>query len=57
VGGDAVHTFDPDDPRAAAAAIEAAMRDDGETGRERARRFTWEAAAHGTYEAYRRAAS
>jgi glycosyltransferase involved in cell wall biosynthesis len=57
VGGDAVHTFDPDDPRAAADAIEAAMRDDGETGRERARRFTWEAAAHGTYEAYRRAAS
>jgi glycosyltransferase involved in cell wall biosynthesis len=57
VGGDAVHTFDPDDPRAAAAAILAALGEDGARGRARAQRFTWEASAHGTYEAYRRAAS
>ncbi len=57
VGGDAARYFSPDDAAGAAAAVVAAMADAGagERGRERARRFTWEAAAHGTYAAYERA--
>jgi glycosyltransferase involved in cell wall biosynthesis len=57
VGGPAAHFFSPDDAAGAAAAVRAAMADAGavERGREWARRFTWEAAAHGTYAAYRRA--
>ena len=57
VGGTAVRYFGPDDPAGAAAAALAAMADAGaaERGRERARGFTWEAAAHGTYDAYERA--
>lgn len=57
VGGEAARYFGPDDPAGAAAAVLAAIADDraAERGRERARRFTWEAAARGTYAAYERA--
>jgi glycosyltransferase involved in cell wall biosynthesis len=57
VGGEVPHYFRPDDPRAAAAAIEAAWADAeaGAAGRERAARFSWGAAARGTLEAYDRA--
>jgi glycosyltransferase involved in cell wall biosynthesis len=57
VAGEAAHYFRPDDPAGAAAAVLAAIGDRGaaERGREWARRFTWEAAARGTYEAYERA--
>jgi glycosyltransferase involved in cell wall biosynthesis len=57
VGGAAARYFGPDDPAGAAAAILAAMADEGaaERGRERARGFTWEAAARGTYAADERA--
>jgi glycosyltransferase involved in cell wall biosynthesis len=57
VGGGAVRYFGPDDPAGAASAVLAAMADEGARarGRERAARFTWEAAAHGTYAAYERA--
>ena len=53
--------FDPDDHAAVAASIERLLGDDGErerlraAGRERAGRFTWEAAAEGTLRAYERA--
>jgi glycosyltransferase involved in cell wall biosynthesis len=57
VAGDVAQHFDPDDPAAAAAAVLAAIADPaaGERGRERATHFSWEASAHGTYEAYERA--
>jgi glycosyltransferase involved in cell wall biosynthesis len=57
VGGDVPHYFPPGDPQAAATAIEAAWADEDapSAGRERASRFSWEAAARGTLEAYRRA--
>jgi glycosyltransferase involved in cell wall biosynthesis len=57
VGGEIPHYFPLDDPAATAAAIGAAMADGGAAaaGRERARAFSWEAAAHGTVEAYERA--
>jgi glycosyltransferase involved in cell wall biosynthesis len=57
VGGDVAHYFPLDDPAAAAAAIVAAM-DDGTAARRgpaRATKFSWEAAARGTYAAYERA--
>jgi glycosyltransferase involved in cell wall biosynthesis len=57
VGGDVPHYFTPDDPAAAAAAIEAA-RADGEArteGPRRAARFTWEESARLHWEAYERA--
>ncbi len=54
--GDA-HFFDPDDPQAAAAAIEAALVDGtaAERGRRRAALFTWERSAEQTLEVYERA--
>jgi glycosyltransferase involved in cell wall biosynthesis len=55
VGGDVPHYFDPHDPRDAARAIEAGLDSRRDGGRERAARFTWEAAAHGTWAAYERA--
>lgn len=58
VSGGLARTFGPDDPREAAAAISAALREPDEvaaTGPAWAARFTWEAAAAGTWEAYGRA--
>ena len=57
VGGDAARYFPPNDTRAAVAAIEAAWADPDapRAGRERASRFSWEAAARGTLDAYARA--
>jgi glycosyltransferase involved in cell wall biosynthesis len=57
VGGPSTRYFDPDDPGAAAAAVLAAAGDAeaGKRGREWAARFTWGAAARGTYAAYERA--
>jgi glycosyltransferase involved in cell wall biosynthesis len=57
VGGDAAHYFPPNDTQAAVAAIEAAWADPDapRSGRERATRFSWEAAARGTLDAYARA--
>jgi glycosyltransferase involved in cell wall biosynthesis len=57
VGGDVPFWFDPHSPAAAAHALAAAIDDPdaGPRGHERAARFTWEAAAHGTMEAYERA--
>jgi glycosyltransferase involved in cell wall biosynthesis len=57
VGGDVAHYFDPHDPAAAARAIGAALADPSaaQGGRERARRFTWAAAARATFDAYERA--
>ena len=59
VGADAARYFPPDDAAAAARAIMLAMEDRtaAARGRARAETFTWEAAARGTYEAYRRALS
>jgi glycosyltransferase involved in cell wall biosynthesis len=59
VGGDVPHYFPLDDAAATAAAIAAAMADGGaaDAGRERARAFSWEAAARGTVAAYERALS
>jgi glycosyltransferase involved in cell wall biosynthesis len=57
VGGDVAHYFTPDDPVAAAAAIEAA-RADAEArmaGPQRAARFSWEESARLHWEAYDRA--
>ena len=58
VGGDVPDYFAPDDDAGATAAIVRAMAD-GDAGRERgperAARFTWAAAAHGTLAAYERA--
>jgi glycosyltransferase involved in cell wall biosynthesis len=57
VGGAVPHYFDPRDPAAAAAAIEAASRDGGaaDEGRRRAARFTWAESARLHWEAYERA--
>jgi glycosyltransferase involved in cell wall biosynthesis len=61
VAGDAALLFDPESIDAIAAALnrllgDAALREDlGRRGRERAARFSWEAAAEGTVAAYRRA--
>jgi glycosyltransferase involved in cell wall biosynthesis len=57
VGGPAARYFAPDDAAGAASAVLAAMgdRDAAERGRERARGFSWEAAARGTYAVYERA--
>jgi glycosyltransferase involved in cell wall biosynthesis len=57
VCGDAVRYFDPHDPADAAAAIDAVLADGAlrERGRQRSEQFSWEAAAHGTFEAYERA--
>jgi glycosyltransferase involved in cell wall biosynthesis len=57
VSGDVAHYFAPDDPGAAAAAIDAA-RYDGRSraaGPERAARFSWEESARLHWEAYERA--
>ena len=57
VGADVPFYFDPRDERSVAAAVAAAIQDDSrvEAGRARAASFTWERAAHGTFEAYERA--
>jgi glycosyltransferase involved in cell wall biosynthesis len=58
VSGGLARTFDPDDAAGAAAAIAAAMGERSRTavdGPAWAARFTWEAAAQGTWEAYERA--
>ena len=57
VGAGVPSYFDPSDPRAAAAAIEAALADGerADRGIERAREFSWRDAARGTMEAYVRA--
>ena len=57
VGGELVHTFPPHEPARAARALSAAMGDGAvaERGPEHAARFTWQAAARGTFEAYERA--
>ncbi len=58
VGGDAVLYADPDDPGAAAAAIQQALAHYDKlaaAGHDRARCFTWEAAAQGTLDAFDRA--
>ena len=61
VAGDAALRFDPESEASIAAAIERLLGDSGEAerlrraGRERAAKFTWEAAAAGTLAAYERA--
>jgi glycosyltransferase involved in cell wall biosynthesis len=57
VGADLPHYFDPDDAEDAARAIVAAMEGpfDAAAARARAVRFSWEAAAQGTYAVYERA--
>jgi glycosyltransferase involved in cell wall biosynthesis len=57
VGGDVPHYFTPNDPAAAAGAIEAARRDTHAktAGPRRAARFTWEESARLHWEAYERA--
>jgi glycosyltransferase involved in cell wall biosynthesis len=57
VGGDAACYFDPRDPAAAAAAIEATYGapDLAAAGLARAEGFSWEATARATFEAYERA--
>jgi len=58
VSGGLARTFGPDDPAGAAATIAAALEDPGDvarTGPAWAARFTWEAAAERTWEAYGRA--
>ena len=57
VGGDVPRYFPLDEPQATAAAIQAAMGDATARARgpERAARFSWAAAAQGTYAAYERA--
>jgi glycosyltransferase involved in cell wall biosynthesis len=60
VSGDAALHFDPEDPRAIAAAVERLLTDRAladrlrTAGREQAARYTWERAASGTLESYRR---
>jgi glycosyltransferase involved in cell wall biosynthesis len=61
VAGDVALMFDPEDARAIAAAMERLLTDGDlaarlrAAGRERAARFTWEAAAEGTVRSYHRA--
>jgi glycosyltransferase involved in cell wall biosynthesis len=57
VGGDVPHYFTPNDPAAAASAIEAARRDTHAktAGPRQAARFTWEESARLHWEAYERA--
>ncbi|MBJ7518262.1 MAG: glycosyltransferase family 4 protein [Solirubrobacteraceae bacterium] len=58
VGGDAVHLFDPYDPASAAAAVSGALLDGDRirtAGPAWAARFTWDAAAQATLDAYDRA--
>jgi glycosyltransferase involved in cell wall biosynthesis len=58
VSGGLARTFGPDDPAGAAAAITAALGDPGAVaadGPAWTARFTWAAAAEGTWEAYERA--
>jgi glycosyltransferase involved in cell wall biosynthesis len=57
IGGDVPRFFDPHDPAAAAQAIGATLADPqaGATGPVHAARFTWDAAAKGTWSAYERA--
>lgn len=57
VAGSSARYFDPRDPGQAAEAIVDAMDDRSliAGGRERAAGFSWEAAAHGTFDAYERA--
>jgi glycosyltransferase involved in cell wall biosynthesis len=58
VAGDLPRWFDPDDPAGAAAAIVAALEEPGDVataGPAWAARFTWDAAARGTWAAYERA--
>ena len=57
VAGEAARRFDARDPAAAAAAVldAAGSRELAERGRRRAGRFSWAAAAEGTFEAYERA--
>jgi glycosyltransferase involved in cell wall biosynthesis len=58
VAGDLPRWFDPDDPPGAASAIAGALDDPGDVpvaGPAWARRFTWQAAAAGTWGAYERA--
>ena len=58
VAGDLPRWFDPDDPAGAASAIAGALEDPGDVaaaGPAWAGRFTWEAAAAGTWAAYERA--
>jgi glycosyltransferase involved in cell wall biosynthesis len=58
VADDAALTFDPEEPRAIAAAIERLLADPSErerlsrAGRENAKRFSWAAAARATLESY-----
>lgn len=58
VAGEAAVYFPPDDPAAAAAAIVEAFTEPGlaRAGAERARRFSWEAAADATHAVYERVA-
>jgi glycosyltransferase involved in cell wall biosynthesis len=57
VGGDVPRYFDPHAPQAAAQAIRDTLADPraGDAGPARAARFTWAAAADGTWQAYERA--
>ncbi|HWV86403.1 MAG TPA: glycosyltransferase family 1 protein [Capillimicrobium sp.] len=61
VAGDAARVFDPEQPRAIAAAIEAILADDAladrlrTAGRAQAARFTWPKAAQGVLASYERA--
>jgi glycosyltransferase involved in cell wall biosynthesis len=57
IAGEAAHYFDPDDPAAAAAAVQSALADPetATRGPERAALFTWERAAQSTFAVYERA--
>jgi glycosyltransferase involved in cell wall biosynthesis len=57
VSGGHARTFDPGDAEGAARAIREAMGDSGDEGPAWAARFTWEAAAAGTWEAYEKCTS
>jgi glycosyltransferase involved in cell wall biosynthesis len=59
VGGDIPRYFDPSNPSSAARAVAAllAIPGDAARGQARAARFSWQAAAQGTFDAYERALS